>query len=228
MSSKAAHTVFLLSLALSLALAGCEYMAPGAAAPKYHAWSYIESIGDEPSGYGMYSYVFAGRPLDSDQSHSRRYAALIASIKGVTPEGQQIEQTEIPRGEVNIFMIPTGSSDQRGNQDISKILATLMAATDQRFRRPGPFIVSLYHPIRAASGESNDMLFADLTNTRVRAIPDLVRIYKNRVSETELAGIEKLKSLRLSLLNSLLIAEESIGFATAAYADAIEVLPDGL
>jgi predicted HTH domain antitoxin len=49
------------------------------------------------------------------------------------------------------------------------------------------------------------------------AISELVRTYKNKILNEKLSGIEKLNSLRLSILNIALITEDSIGFARTAY-----------
>jgi hypothetical protein len=62
-----------------------------------------------------------------------------------------------------------------------------------------------------------DILYIDLTNMHLAAISELVRTYKNKILNEKLSGIEKLNSLRLSILNIALITEDSIGFARTAY-----------
>lgn len=64
-----------------------------------------------------------------------------------------------------------------------------------------------------------DILYIDLTNMHPTAIPELVSTYKRKILKDNLSGIEKLRSLRVSLLKILLITEDSIGFARTAYAE---------
>ena len=63
-----------------------------------------------------------------------------------------------------------------------------------------------------------DILYMDLTDAHPKAIPEIVRTYREKVIDSNFDDIEKLNSLRLSLLNIALHTEDSIGFAKSAYA----------
>ena len=186
--------------------------------PTAHVWEYLHSLGTEHSGYATYSYILSGR------NGSERYADLVRLIQRSTAEASELEDILLPE-ELNIFLIPalntgnaTGNSpDLRFSQ---QVLTVLSARSPLDFNRPGPYIVTLYHPLGQYTRRDQivDILYVDLTNIHPGAVAEVVRTYKQTVLKKELRGQEKLRSLRLSLLKFAFLAEDSIGFARTAAA----------
>ena len=186
--------------------------------PLHHVWSYLRAYGDEPDGYATYSYVLAGRD-QSDESHTQRYKALIAAIKGSTP-WTCVFPSSVDNSLINIFFIPGMGGDTGAlNVGLSMSLVSALKKLDARFNNPGPFIVTLYHPISFNPNCEVTMLFVDLTYTHPDAMAEIATVYKKRISQAPLQGVERLRSLKLALLNAVLVADDRIGFATTAYAD---------
>lgn len=196
--------------------------------PIAHVWEYLNHFGNEPKGYAAYSYILTGR------NGSDKYAELVKRIQGSTlPAAQAAEAKTFLPDELNIFLIPainTRGSAYKPDYAVSKNLLTVLGARSKlSFDRPGPFIITLYHPVSSiprGPGEM-DMLYVDLTNVNKGAIAELIRTYKKAVLEEKLDGMQKLKSLRLSILNLAFMTEESLGFAKAAYGAVYPVLFGG-
>ena len=217
--------LFFLSSLFLLNIAGCAHYkeSVGMSPPKVHAWSYLQSYGDEPGGYATYSYVLAGRD-ESDISHTQRYKALIAAIQGSTPITIDIPQS-VPKSLMNLFLIPAARDTSVWNIQLSLSLVAVLAASDARFSNPGPFLVTFYHPINFSADPEITMLFVDLTRVHPDAMSEIATAYKRRISEAPIHGIERLKSLKLALLNTLLVTEDRIAFATTAYANLKAAFP---
>jgi hypothetical protein len=213
--------------AAQMAMESAAYVAPSqmmsariVLSPIAHVWEYLSQFGHEPEGYAAYSYILTGR------DGSDKYAELMEKIQESTPTAQEVAESKtfLP-DELNIFLIPainTEGSAYKADYETSKnLLAVLGARSKLSFDRPGPFIITLYQPIssipRRGAGEI-DMLYVDLTNVSKGAVAELVRTYKNAVLEEKLDGIQKLKSLRLAILNLAFMTEDSLGFAKTAYA----------
>jgi hypothetical protein len=186
--------------------------------PAAHVWEYLHALGTEPEGYATYSYIVTGR------HGSEKYLDLVKLIQRSTAGASEMVDILLPE-ELNIFLIPainTGSEtgikpDLRFSQ---QVLTVLSARSPLDFNRPGPYIITLYHPIGKYSRRDQvvDMLYVDLTNVHSGAVAEVVRTYKQTVLKKELRGQEKLRSLRLSLLKLAFLAEDSIGFARTAAA----------
>ena len=117
----------------------------------------------------------------------------------------------------NLFLIPATDNmsvaSHKPNYELSKLLlSALSTASPLKFSRPGPYIITLYQHISFGKQDDvADILYIDLTNMHPVAIPEVVRTYKNKMLDENLSGIEKLRSLRLSILNIALITEDNIG-----------------
>ncbi len=191
--------------------------------PTAHVWQYMYTHDFEDIGYATYSYVLVGRD-ESNRVASSLYFELVKAIQGSTAKAESIPDN-VSKAHFNLFLIPVvGDKDvafHEPNYELSKLLLTLLSISSPiEFTNPGPYIITLSKPI--SMGERNevaDILYIDLTNMHQTAIPEVVRTYKNKIFEKKLNGIEKLQSLRISLLNAALITEDSIGFAKAAYAE---------
>jgi hypothetical protein len=190
--------------------------------PKAHVWQYLYELKGEDTGYATYSYVLLGRD-ENNREAAGRYTKLIEAITVSTSDARDIQDT-LSRAWFNIFLIPAVKSDSIAGYKpdfrlSKKLLTALSSKTGPVFTRPGPYIITLYEPIgRGKPGETADILYVDLTGVHPETLPEFVRVYKNRVSAESIEGMEKLKSLRLSLLNLAFLTEESIGFARTAYA----------
>lgn len=190
--------------------------------PTAHVWQYLYSYGREDPGYATYSYVLVGRD-ENNQVSSSLYFELVKAIRGSTFSRDSLPE-DVSKANFNLFLIPAtrnrDSASHEPNYELSKLLlASLSTTSPLKFSRPGPYIITLYKPISfGKNDEVADIMYIDLTNLHPTAIPEVVRTYKGKIVDENLDGIEKLESLRLSLLNIALIVEDSIGFAQAAYA----------
>ncbi|KPJ90817.1 MAG: hypothetical protein AMJ53_12860 [Gammaproteobacteria bacterium SG8_11] len=191
--------------------------------PTAHVWQYMYAHDFEDIGYAAYSYVLVGRD-ESNPVASSLYFELVKAIQGSTVRAESIPDN-VSKAHFNLFLIPAvGDRDaafHEPNYELSKLLLTLLSvASPIELTNPGPYIITLPKPISMGDrNEVADILYVDLTHMHQAAIPEVVRTYKNKIFDKKLNGIEKLQSLRLSLLNAALITEDSIGFAKAAYAE---------
>lgn len=213
---------YIVMVALLASCAAYQSLPPTGAIPSSDVWQYTLKLGDEYPGYATYSYVLVGRDRSNPRS-SLLYYELIDKIKSATANAS--EQREMSEKSIlNIFLIPikfnNTSSKYIPNYELSKSLLTAISTNSSiRFTRPGPYIITMYKPIGHGDDEEiADILYLDLTDAHPDAIPEIVRTYREKVIDSRLDGIEKLKSLRLSLLNIALHFEDSIGFAKSAYA----------
>lgn len=209
---------FLVAVILaSCAMSGSRYPASiDKGIPSSHAWQYLHFYGGEKLGYATYSYVLVGRD-HSNQKSTSLYYDLIKAIKASAVNAESLNNI-VSRSSLNLFIIPKSGAEP--DYELSKsLLASLATTSPLKFSRPGPYIITLYQPISTDNGdEIADILYIDLTDAHRKAIPEIVRTFSEQVTDEELDGIEKLKSLRLSLLNIALHTEDSIGFAKSAYA----------
>ncbi|WP_342866455.1 hypothetical protein [Pseudoalteromonas fuliginea] len=184
--------------------------------PSSHVWQYLHFYGGEELGYATYSYVLVGRD-HSNQKSTSLYYDLIKAIQASTVNAESLKDI-VSMSSLNLFIIPK-SGDEPDYELSKSLLASLSTTSPLNFSRPGPYIITLYQPISIDNGDKiADILYIDLTDVHRKAIPEIVRTYREQVIDEELDGIEKLKSLRLSLLNIALHTEDSIGFAKSAYA----------
>jgi len=196
---------------------------PKASPPTGHVWQYLFTYGEEEYGYATYSYVLVGRD-ESNEVATSIYFELVKAIQGSTVRADTIPE-DTSKFHFNLFLIPAKDNmrdePHKPNYELSKLLlSALSTSSPLKFSRPGPYIITLYQPISFGHQDDvADILYIDLTNVHPTAIPEVVRTYKNKILDENLSGIEKLRSLRLSILNMALIAEDSIGFARAAYAE---------
>lgn len=216
---------YLAALGLTLVVVGCSSVptddASGAekrAVPRYNLWTSLAEFGAEPGDYGTYSYVLSGHD-GSDPRQLERYEKLLEAIHGIATNVDVSDSVfSLEKEYANLFLIPVNRYDSGEQISLSKTLLDILSGEDSRFRRPGPFIVTTYHPI-SADQEQVDLLYVDLTHIHPDAMKELVYIYINRVSAGRLSGIQALHSIKLSILNSLLVANESFGYATVALSE---------
>ena len=214
--SNCVNIVFYFLVAVILASCARYPVSAGKGIPSSHVWQYLHFYGGEELGYATYSYVLVGRD-HSNQKSTSLYYDLIKAIKASAVNAESLKNI-VSRSSLNLFIIPKSGADP--DYKLSKsLLATLSTTSPLKFSRPGPYIITLYQPISIDNGDKiTDILYIDLTDAHRKAIPEIVRTYSEQVTDEELNGIEKLKSLRLSLLNIALHTEDSIGFAKSSYA----------
>jgi len=191
---------------------------------KSHLWDYM---GKETEGYAMYTYVLFHRGKNQDYNFHKRYELLISLIQSSTASVQDYSPEDFEKPYFNLFLIQNGSN----NQYLSKnILTKLSLITDDNELRksllnPGPFLVSIKKPIGTAykDKKTDEVLYVDLTNTNEAAMEEVVMAYKKRLIEDGVDGSGRFKSLKLSLLDLILDADDYITIVKTAYAD---ILPD--
>lgn len=187
---------------------------------KEHVWQFLKKEQVVDDGYGLYTYVLTGRNI-SDTNATGRYSKLVSLIQSSTTSKTDLP-SDIDESQLNTFLIPAKGApgEERADQELSMTLLFKIAlGSGKDFSGPGPFLFSIHQPIR--SGKSNSLvniLYADLSSVHEKAFAELVRAYKERVTGSAISGTEKLSSFRISLLNTALIAEDSIGFIKTAEA----------
>lgn len=187
-----------------------------------HLWANLRRYGEEEEGFATYTYALVGR----DSSHKAtwaRYNTLIKAIKSSTAEDSPTRTAD--KSLLNLFLIPVvggeGQDSTSPNDKLSiQLLTALSTALPGKFENPGPYLITLYKPIRHGHpGEVTDVLFVDLSKKHERAIQEIVRRYKVAIIESKLEGKKKLDDLLTSILSWALTVEDSYGFVRVAFAE---------
>lgn len=214
-------------LGLAVLLSGCATMPmEGKVAhetlPKSHLWAALYGADEEPAGYAMYTYVLINRSK-ADLVAWNRYERLVESITSST-SSVDTRPPDFNRSLFNLFLIPQEAESL--NDKLAKSILTSIAASVQKQElreliniNPGPFLISAAEPISNENlNKKIDMLYVDLTQTNVDAMPEVVAAYKKRLTSDSIEGLERFNSIRLSLLNFILDADDYIGIIKVAYA----------
>lgn len=191
------------------------------ALPTAHVWANLTRYSGEEEGFATYTYVLVGR----DRSHKAtwaRYVKLVDAIRSSTTEDSLAKTMD--RSLLNLFLIPVrdeGQDTTVPNDKLSmELLTALSTALPGRFHNPGPYLITLNKPIRYGHpGEIADIFFVDLSRMNNKSIEEVIRDYKKTIIQSELMGERKLNSLRLSILNTALTAEDCYGFVKVAFAE---------
>jgi len=191
--------------------------------PKHvFSWQCLYSLNGEKSGYATYSYVLTGRSATNSNALAR-YLKLIEAVKEQSTPDSLITATS--RGSYNLFLIPSkndsNTADCKPDYGLLKqLLDTISIKSGKAFPDSGPYIIALYKSIGAGDPKTvADILYMDLTGVHPAAFPEFIRSYKNHVSTEHIRDIKKLRTLKGTVLSTMLIFEECIGFAKVAYAD---------
>ena len=165
-------------------------------------------------GFGLYNYVLTSR-TEEDKIASARYHKLVAAITSSTSSFDELpEPTNL--GQLNLFLIPGSKSiDEKGAKNL---LTAISINSKHDFSGPGPYLFTMSGTIENSQDLVN-MLYVDLSNTHEGAFNEMIDVYKKQVIDSKLVGIKSLKSFKISLLSSALVAEESISIVKAAKAD---------
>ncbi|MBD9360232.1 hypothetical protein [Methylomonas fluvii] len=234
MKIKKTHPLKFLTIGLLVFVAGCtfsvtpdeqQFMSFKKAAILDDVWRYLKSGDTVDDGYALYTYVLTSRSA-SDTAANSRYGKLVKLIQETTTAEKDIA-SNVDRSELNIFLIPAKGKTGKEQADLERaksLLLQLSSAAKKRFSGNGPFLVSVDNPIgKERSNKDIDVLYADLSNIHEKAFPKLVSTYKDRIAQSEIRGVSKLSSFSVTLLNTTLFAEDSIGFigvAEAGFRDA--------
>lgn len=213
-------------LGLAVLLSGCSMELQGL--PKSHLWDALYGAGEEPPGYAMYTYVLINQSK-ADSAAWSRYEKLVESIKRSTTVVAN-HDPGFNRSLYNLFLIPYKHGGHQHaeslNDILSKSILTSIAASVQKQElrelintNPGPFLISAAEPISNEKlNKDIEMLYVDLTRTNVDAMPEVVAAYKKRLTSDSIEGLERFNSIRLSLLNLILDADDYISIVKVAYA----------
>jgi hypothetical protein len=199
-------------------------MSKETAPPRSHLWAALYGADEEPAGYAMYTYVLINRSK-ADTAAWRRYEKLVESIKWSTSAVGN-HDPGFNRSLYNLFLIPLYQRAESLNDILSKSILTSIAASVQQPElrelintNPGPFLISATEPISTKNLIKDiDMLYVDLTRTNVDAMPEVVAAYKKRLTSDSIEGLERFNSIRLSLLDFVLDADDYISIVRVAYA----------
>jgi len=205
-----------------------EYKEKTSELPKSHLWDALYDADEEPPGYAMYTYVLINRSK-TDTAAWSRYEKLVVSIM-LSTSAVGDHGPDFNKSLYNLFLIPhapEGSQHAESLNDIlSKSILTSIAACVQNEKlrelintNPGPFLISAAEPISYEKLKKDiEMLYVDLTRTNLAAMPEVVAEYKKRLTSDSIEGLERFKSIRLSLLNYILDADDYISIVKVAYA----------
>lgn len=196
--------------------------------PQSHLWDALYGADEEPPGYAMYTYVLINRSK-ADTAAWTRFEKLVESImQSTTAVGDH--SLGFNRSLYNLFLIPYRyRGDQFSailNDILSKSILTSIAASVQKQElrelintNPGPFLISAAEPISNENFNKDiDMLYVDLTRSNLDAMSEVVSAYKKRLSSDSIEGSERFNSIRLSLLNFILDADDYINIVKVSYA----------
>lgn len=183
--------------------------------PSLHMIRCFSKLNEVKNGYATYSYVLSG-----DRNASGNYQKLINEIYYHTA-------FDAAGGlkNYNVFLIPgvcnkgVGYTNYKPDYEASLMILDIFkrCANVNKFKDAGPYIITMYEPIRSDSSEKIfDMLYLDLTGLNPAAYSDFIDGYKTSLEESKISGIGRLRSLRLDLLRFALLLEDSMGFAKIA------------
>ena len=206
----------------------------GASAPSEHAHGPLLRVGGEPQGYGMYTYVLFGRKVGLREPPPpaavlQRYESLLKALEGRVRSAATLDAAGVARSRVNLFCIPAVTENKLAalenyNSEIASIYliwagqATLQDPRlhDKLGAGDGPFLVSSLKPLTAGAG--GPLMVADLGDTAPAAMEEVVMEYRRQLSAKPLASVEDFKSLRLKLLNLILLTDTNIRIVKEALA----------
>jgi hypothetical protein len=204
--------------------------------PKYHVFETLTNKYNEYEGYGLYTYVLFRIRVDDpslDSKTKELYQKLLTAIIKSTPTPEEVNGIW-PISSTNIFYIPGKESFISGNWSLTNYNSSLaMTYIAQLCRiaeensgipkrmlsRPGPFLISTLKPLGDTSTASKYILYADLFDSHPEAMMEIVESYKNYVVTASVEDVEMFKTLRLSLLNFILKADDNLKIVKTALAD---------
>jgi len=191
--------------------------------PKSHLWTELSKANTEPLGYAMYTYVLVRRSKGTPISRDK-YNILINIIMNSTSPLNNQSTLGYNKSLYNLFLIP--SNNNHLNDELSKSILTSISVSIQNEKlnnlfnnNPGPFLISTLEPISDEYfSKELDLLYVDLTKTNIDALPEIVSAYKKYLVSDSIKGVEQFSSLKLTLLNLILDADDSINIVKVAYA----------
>jgi hypothetical protein len=199
----------------------------------------LGSVGEEKSGYGLYSYVLITSP-------SNKSVALLNEIFKVVPNVQNAGA--LPKN-INILYIPFLKEKENEFADAARSGNTLGARYAESFYNfqmartildhlcnppadvlsqlcagdlsRGPFIFTYEKPASTFQPVQAPYLFVDLRDVHEHAFAEFVSAYQQQVKSEDVNSGERLNTLRLKFLNLALNAADFVKPVPEALADVI-------
>jgi len=214
-----------------------------------HLNSLLESFGGEEEGYGIYTYVLFGRKIidheifkqNNGQSYKRYETLLEVLVRSTMNFPSNYYSNNTPKDKINIIYIPVKKNYSREkpyirhyNSELSmkylSHISTFIKKNPTILNRfsisPGPFLISTIRPLSKIRIGAEPMLFVDLSTTNPAAMNEIVAAYKLKIENLTLEKPEEkiivFKSLRLSLLNLVLNADDNIKLIKVVFTDWIK------
>ena len=174
----------------------------------------------EDSGYGLYSYLLFGEPLND--GNRALYRAILDAFSHLTEVRSFLAENK-PRSDLNVTYLPLNDLPPSGagpdwlldHYDFARAQIILAALAQ---RPVGPYIVSYKSPLSAASSvETDQLLVEDLS----RIPPDLAFLWVNEFSAQ--AGRPQywdrpaLRTLMLNLRTQIAVDAEAFEQVRSAY-----------
>jgi hypothetical protein len=198
-----------------------------AGSPKSHLWDYLDYPGEDPGGYALYTYVLL-KSNDTSSIAFKKFMGINQIISWSVVKADEYKE-DFDKSQFNLFLFPdVFVQDSQGitlNQTLSKSILTSIAVSveDERLRdlinsNPGPFLISTSEAISAEQVNKDlELLYVDLTRSNMDALPEIVAAYKKRITSDQVEGVEPFASIRISLLNLMLDADDYIRQVRVSY-----------
>jgi len=168
----------------------------------------------EPAGYGLYTYLLFGEPLD-EHNTPRAKKTLEAYTSLVVP----LEEMEayFDRGELNLVALPvTISARPKKRLTVDELVKTydfararsLLSRIDPALRR-GPYLVSSLTPL-GGKGLSDPYLLQDLSNVPPDVVAFWVRHFLNQAAQQHSWDAVTLQGVLLRTRTMIAVAAQAL------------------
>lgn len=206
-------------------------------------YGFLERVGDEPPGYGLYSYVLFPH-------HSPRAEAFLARLFRTTTAASQ---TPLPPAQLNLIHLPArpdaGARFGSALLDLTDppVAEFAREGYDYPFaesllvgicRRPqesledlcagnlarGPYLFTYTQPASHLHEVPPPYLFVDLSDVHPDAFAEFISAYKAQVKRTDITDRERIDTFRLRLLDIVLVASDWIAPVTKSVKDIVHLV----
>ncbi len=185
----------------------------------------------QPDGYGMYTYVLMRKHLRMEDRNTLHEKRLRALLKHITAELDPVKEARQEKKYYNLFLYPSQLPEFKpdvsfirqydfdfSKEIVEQIVSLLRqpgfnenpeatALLSKLINHDGPFLISMIRPYNMTS-DAELLFFADLSGFNPIAIEPIVDEYKKQM-RTDGSGVEEFESIRLNILDALLILGKS-------------------
>jgi len=186
-----------------------------------HTYTPVTSLGNEKSGYGLYTYVLLNKKINIEGSaliEYRKKAKIILEMVQTYLPSANISYIDFSK--INNFVIPTTSKSTTNvtlenysytlsKNFLSDISTTLSVYNNKSMsntfkKHPGPFLITTLKPI-SKTGDALYFLYVDMSSLKPSAIQEVMQTYTNKLENSESGNMPftKLETLRLNALKHL-------------------------